>query len=223
MSDGARRAGLLAGIAGVVIVTLASLYTALTYVGVNGQSYSPFNHWVSELGERGVSGSAFVFNAGLVVTGICFVAFMLALRRDVPGLLGLAGVVIGVVACVAASLVGVFPMDDLASHARVALTFFGLGWIAVLVLTAALYRNDRVGMGIVALAIATAACFVGFLLVAFSGHEVGDALAAPTVRETFSLTTTLEWLLLVGVNLWVLLVAIRLLRDDPAAAAARTG
>ena len=214
----------MAGIVGVAVVLFASLYTAVTYVGRQGQSYSPFNHWVSELGERPVSPSAAVFNAGLIVAGICFVAFMVAVRRDASGLVGLAGSVIGVVASIAASLVGVYPIDELAAHTRVSLTFFGLGWIAVVLLTVALRRARRVGMGVVVLAAGTALCFVAFLSQALSsGHEIDTALAAPTARDAFSLTTTLEWLVLAGVNLWIVLVAIRLLRAGHAAAGAPTG
>ena len=57
-------------------MTATSVVTALAYTGSKGQPYSPLNHWVSELGEVGVSELASVFNVGLIIGGLCFAVFM---------------------------------------------------------------------------------------------------------------------------------------------------
>ncbi len=225
MPDRFVRLGLIAGLVGVLLVTLGSVIAAVSYVGRQGQSYSPLNHWVSELGEQTVSARADVFNLGLIVGGACFVVFMLTVGHIARGPFGVAGAIVGVIASISASLVGVFPMNDLSSHAVVALAFFGLGWVAVVLLTVALRQRRLVGAGVSALAIATAGCFVAFLVVLFAEGVGIDALAAPSARQAVSLVTILEWLVVSGVSAWVATVAIVLLRHpgSPTSATVRDG
>ena len=56
-------------------------------MGTQHEPFSPLNHWISELGEVGVSRLAAVFNVGLVVGGICYALFMLAFAATRRGLL----------------------------------------------------------------------------------------------------------------------------------------
>ncbi len=45
----------IAGMAGVLTVLLGSLVAVFFYRGKDGERYSPLNHFISELGEEGVS------------------------------------------------------------------------------------------------------------------------------------------------------------------------
>lgn len=207
------RLGLSAGLLGSVLVGGGTLVAAVTYRGRQGEAYSPLDHWVSELGEVAVSERSDAFNAGLILGGLCLIGFMLTVGHLARGPFGVAGTVIGVIAAVGGSLVGVFPMDDLERHSWAALTFFGLGWLAVLLLTVALRRAGLAGRALTVLGLAVAVCFWAFLAVLFTGGvDADDVLASPSTREAISLVTTLEWLVVLGVIAWVAVTAVALLR-----------
>ncbi|MDL2336091.1 MAG: DUF998 domain-containing protein, partial [Chloroflexota bacterium] len=121
-----------AGIVGPLVLGTASLVTAVTYRGTADEGFSPFNHWVSELGEVGVSDMPAVFNAGLMVGGVCFVLLMVGLAMLRGGPLSLLYGLIGIVSGIAGVLVGIYPMNFPGQHTIVAQAFFNLGWIAVL-------------------------------------------------------------------------------------------
>src|SRR5262245_6434660 len=89
----------ICGIVGVAIVLIGAVVTALGYTGSAGESYSPANHLVSELGDTDISERALVFNLGLIVGALFSLPFMpgLAKYRGGGGLVTVAGV-LGVVA-----------------------------------------------------------------------------------------------------------------------------
>ena len=65
----------ISGLVGSIIVSLGSLITALFYHGEQGEKYSLFNHYISELGQYGVSQLALLFNISLIVGGLFFFVF----------------------------------------------------------------------------------------------------------------------------------------------------
>ena len=67
------------GLIGATVMTLGALLTGIVYRGKAGETYMPFSHWVSELGERGVSQLAPAFNVSLMIGGILFAVFMTGL------------------------------------------------------------------------------------------------------------------------------------------------
>ena len=67
MSPGQRaRVGTSAGFLGVAVVSVASVIAGLAYTGSRGEAYSVLSHWISELGEPGVSRLATAFNSGVI-------------------------------------------------------------------------------------------------------------------------------------------------------------
>src|SRR3989304_4746513 len=60
-------------LAGALSAILGSLTAAAAYRGRQGETYSLLNHFISELGEAGVSRLAWVFNLGLILCGLCLV------------------------------------------------------------------------------------------------------------------------------------------------------
>jgi hypothetical membrane protein len=92
--------GIGAGLIGASVLTLGSVITGFAYHGTEDERYSPFNHWVSELGELDVSRLAPLFNASLVIGGLLFAVFMFALALTRTSRLrifyGLLGVVAGI-------------------------------------------------------------------------------------------------------------------------------
>ena len=196
------------GLAGASVVGLAAIATALVYRGRDGQPYSPLNHWVSELGEIGVSDLAAVFNLGLVVAGICFSFFMVALGWTRRSSLALLYMPVGAATGVAGFFGGVFPLNQLDQHSNAALGFFGVGWIAVGLASVDIYRRPerRFPRWLAAVGALTVLAFVGFLVVlAPLLNETG--LAPPAVRPDAWIVTSLEWAALIGIVLWVFVTA----------------
>ena len=120
------------GQVGVLILLLSAFIPAAFYVGKQHETYSFLNHFISELGEKGVSPLAYIFNGGLIVGGACISFFMLGLAIHIGGNWGLILGAIGLVTGISATLVGVFPMNQLEIHTAIANTFFYGGLLAAL-------------------------------------------------------------------------------------------
>ena len=77
-----RQISAICGLFGIVCITFGFLINAINYTCRSGDSYMLTNHFVSELGEYGVSDLAWVFNSALVVGGILITLFMLGLALE---------------------------------------------------------------------------------------------------------------------------------------------
>ena len=202
-----------AGWVGAVAISGVSMAAALAYGGRQGEVYSPLTHFISELGEPGISALAPLFNVGLLVGGACLAVFMIGLAAFVPGFYRYGIAFFGAVAGVAGAMVGVFPMDQRAVHGLVALTFFQTAWIAVGIFTFyVLVRGPlRFPRWLAIPGVATVLAFVAFLLdVGIETSAGGAAFAARAVRPDPWAMPTLEWATLVTIVVWVTLTAIRL-------------
>jgi hypothetical membrane protein len=195
-----------AGLLGSSVIAIGSVVTALAYTGSKGQPYSPLNHFVSELGELAVSRLAVVFNLSLIVGVVCFVVFMIGLAAAGQGMLRVQYGAVGVIAGIGGTFVGVFPMDYLDQHSLAALTFFLLGLVTVLLASIDFVRrpDPRFPRWLAVLGGATVLAFAAFLVILFG--EAGG-LAHPDERVAVWPLTIFEWLLIVGILLWVFLTA----------------
>ena len=211
MTDDRRmRVATTAGLVGVGVIAIGSIVTALAYSGRYGQPYSPLNHWVSELGEQGVSALAPVFNVSLMIGGLLFALFMVLLAMSRRGVLRYAYGALGLIAGVAGFFVGVFPMNHLEQHSTAALTFFNLGWISVGLasLDIVLKPDPRFPRWLAIIGALTVVAFVGFLVSVQVDPLVGeDMLGAPENRPDFWIVATLEWAIIAGMLGWVALTA----------------
>jgi hypothetical membrane protein len=220
---GLDRLAACAGIAGAATITLGSIATAVVYRGADGESFSPLNHFVSELGELANAELARIFNLSLIVGGVCFGVFMTGLAASRPGKLRVLAGAIGVAAGLGGSFVGVFPMDYLAQHSVAAMTFFNLGWIAVGLASIdfVIHRDPRFPRWLAAVGIATVAAFIGFLREVGANTTASGRLASPEIRPDVWAITTLEWLTIAGIVGWVFLVGVSWLRTDAQASTER--
>lgn len=204
MSSGREQLSAAIGIVGAAVIGAVSLAAAIFYTGSRGEAYSPLNHWISELGEVGVSRLAIVFNVGLMVGGACFAVFMVGLAVAHGGSARFAYGAAGIGTGIGGALVGVFPMNNLSLHDLAALTFFGLGWVAIGLASLDFVRQPdaRFPRWLAVIGGFTAAAFLVFLAVVLPEH-LGNGFAAPTSRPDISLTPTLEWLVLLTTLTWV--------------------
>jgi hypothetical membrane protein len=148
---------------------LGSLITAILYRGKKGESYSIINHYISKLGEVGVSRLAPVFNFSLIVGGLVLVIFMLGLVLYIHTKLGYVATAFGIFSCISCSLVGVFPMNNLSIHTAVSYSFFYSGLVAIALFNLVIIfdKQNKVSKWLLIPGIITVASFASFLVMPY--------------------------------------------------------
>lgn len=206
-------AAVAAGILAAVAIAVGSLTAAVAYHGTASEAYSPLNHWISELGQVGVSSGAALFNACLILAGVLFGGFVtglwLASRSRLRWLFG----PVGLAAAVGGLLVGVFPMNHPVEHVAAATAFFELGWIFVAIASASfvLARDARFPPSLSVLGTVAAALAIAFTVSLrvdeFSRRRMasdGPILGRPELW----IAPILEWGALIGIMAWVVLTSL---------------
>lgn len=205
------------GWTGCLIIAGSSLLAALFYRGREGERYSVCNHYISELGEVGVSRLAWIFNAGMIIGGILFVLMMAGLGLSLASVWGKIAMAAGMFAGVFCALVGVFPMNDIKPHSFVAMIYFRAGLVTVLLFTIAVFVQPDGGRVLplyvnIFSALAFAAYLLFIILVGRAEHKVNanaNLLDTNEVieRKKFWIVPFLEWMVFFTTLLWFLVVA----------------
>jgi hypothetical protein len=212
-----RTLALLSGILGPAIIGAGMLIAALAYSGQEGEAYNLLNHFVSELGELGVSELAFAFNWGLILGGSITAFFMVYLALQLQGWIRVPMVILGLATAVSGALVGVYPMNNLAPHIVAALSFFNLGMlISFLYSILIMFSKKQPFPRWLALpGLFNAAAFILFLYFPTNDRpseidfqEGMRALFAE--RPDLIPMAALEWVVVLGILAWVLTIAIYL-------------
>jgi hypothetical protein len=130
--------------------------------------------------------------------------------------------VVGIAALVGGFFVGYFHADvNIGAHLISALFVFFGGAVAVGLFSIAIFRTKELKLGRVPLIVGLIvwACFVVYLIVSFSGPRIvnmanlGPSIAALRPKP-FWADPFFEWLPLIGVFVWIFLLAVQLLRMD---------
>ncbi len=207
------------GIAGAAFSILGTIISAAAYRGKRGEVYSPLNHFISELGEVGVSRLAWAFNLSIILSGLCLIPAVVVLGLIMPGVISKLGMVAGIVTAVGLALVGVFPMNKLKPHGIAALTFFRAGLLMVLLFSLAIALQPESALVLphaYSLAgLPAILAFGGFLIMMrkTSAEETDDPLQPMEgERPKFWLMPTVEWTIFVTIVLWFLLITLGLSR-----------
>jgi hypothetical membrane protein len=203
--------------AGTSLSIAAILITAIRYRGKVGERYSPLNHFISELGEVGVSPAAWVFNIGLILSGLAITPFILSLGSSLDSLLGWIGTGCGVVAALGVTAVGIFPMNHLKSHSYAAMAFFRAGLLMVCFFGLAILFQPAERVVVPRLAnlfsLLAAAAFASFLFmpVIHKPETPTSDMLDPNVvpeRPRFWSLAFLEWLVFFTTILWIFGLAL---------------
>jgi len=206
----------IAGVVGVVVALLAALVPALAYQGYQKERFDPRNHFISELGEVGISRAARVFNAGLILTGLVLIPFMVGAAVYTAHWLGYVAGVVGVVTTLAVAAVGVFPMNKLSSHSIAALTFFNAGQVTSLLfsLCVIFIPTARLPLWLLIPTGLSTLAFVAFLRTPFTADnaEAFTKDRQAFVRPRWWLSPTLEWSVYFTVLAWIFCLALVLLQ-----------
>ena len=197
-----------AGLVGCTTITMCTFITAWMFEE-GGESYSMLNHFISELGHTQRSVYFWVFNSGLIFGGAYMTVFALGIRLGFRGKLRDTISVMAFIAAISCSLVGVFPVDDFANHVKVALSFFGMGLVTILVVTylTIMGKTPALPRASIVPGLITAAAFAGFL---FSPSDLFRTwVEAP---EDFSRPDIwhkpiMEWLCFFSMQVWIVMVS----------------
>lgn len=212
------RIAAIAGILAFSTIALGSVWAALGYTGTSGESYSPLSHWISELGQEGVSARAAVFNTLLILGGAAYVVFVAGMAVTSPSRLRWAFGPIGAIAGIGGIAVGLFPMNHPSEHVAAASTFFNLGWIFVALASISFLtcREARFPRWLAVVGGASVAAFIAFL-VSLRTDEFSRARMASdgpiTGRPDVWIAPILEWATLISIMVWVLLAAVAWWRE----------
>lgn len=199
------------GIAGSILVLSGCIIPSLRYKGRQGQRFSPLNHFISELGERNVSGYARVFNLSLVVAGLLFVMYMIQFGFFLGTTPALTAAGIGVFSALSCIMVGVFPMDTKKKHDDAAMCFFygGLATILLFGLSSLLDVQHRLPMVFILFAVLVALAFAAFILLPALTPKSGVKLDRFGIdRPRIWPLPLVEWLAMVGVVGWIAAVSL---------------
>ena len=197
-----------------VIVT-AILIAAGAYRGKAGERYSISRHFISELGEVGVSRLAVVFNAGLMIGGFFFLLMMLGVGAGFNSVWGYLAMAAGMVAAVGCIFVGIFPMNNIKPHAAAAMTYFRAGLAAVLLFCIAIILQpaDRVVMPYYSLvfSLVAVAAYTAFLVHAGQVEKKvksQSSLDTSEIKErpAFWWMPFLEWMVFFSTILWFVVI-----------------
>lgn len=203
-------------LAGAASAILGALIAGLAYRGRRGERYSIFNHFISELGEGGVSRLAWVFNLGLILCGACLLPASVSLGLMLPGVLSKLGMAAGIVSAVSLSLVGVFPMNRITPHTRAAVTYFRAGLVMALFFTLAILFQRQspplLSRWIVLVGLPTVAAFAYFLVYSRVSYNTPNNPLAPLESERPRVwhMAVSEWAIFLTSVSWFLAIAIGL-------------
>jgi hypothetical membrane protein len=208
----------IAGLSGTGLLALGSLITALAYDGRTGESYSLLNHFVSELGEVGVSELAWLFNGALFIGGLCLTVFLLGLAAYMrAGWFSVTFGAVGLVTGVSGALVGIFPMTNMAPHIRVAMTFFNMGLVATLIfsLYVLLSRQRRFPRWFLVPGLLATVFFAGFLYLPQPDAQPSEGMLETALRLMANRPDVwpmaiLEWGVIISILVWALVVSLYL-------------
>ncbi|MDF1520686.1 MAG: DUF998 domain-containing protein [Brevefilum sp.] len=191
------------------------MIAGITYRGKEGEAYSPFNHFISELGETGISGSAWAFNIGLMISGVSLILGSLSLGLILPGVMAKLGMAAGIISSVGLFFVGVFPMNKIKPHTTAAMAYFrgGLSMVIFFTLAIALQPEGALGLpraysfaGLPAIL-----SFGGFLFMIQRAVKKSDdnMLSTKDVkRPNIWPIAILEWSIYVTIVLWFVIQSI---------------
>ncbi len=205
------------GLLGPLVIGLGMLWSALGYTGTEGQAYMLGNHFVSELGQLGVSDLAVIFNTSLILGGVLNSIFLTALALQLKGWLRYLMVPLGLGAALSGTLVGFFPMNKLQPHIFFALAFFNLGMLVSFIYSL-LFLIGRGGSFPRWLALPGLFNTAAFLVFNNFPGQFAEGVdfqegmqGLLSNRPEFIPLAALEWVVVLGILVWFLMLALSLI------------
>jgi hypothetical membrane protein len=203
-----------AGLLGVFFGLLGVILPGLVYRGREGEKYSFLNHYISELGERGVSRWAWIFNLCILFCGLAVTLATISLGLALPGFWAKLGLLFGVVTGVGLMMVGIFLMDNIKPHTTAAVTFFRGGLLMVLAFSLAILFQQSTPpkaaplLGLVGLIPVLAFGYFLGLMWNYQDHEIQSLSTENLERPKILKTAIAEWAVYFSIISWVLVLSL---------------
>lgn len=213
----------MAGFFGVLVIVFGVFVSSVAFVGDYGEPFSILNHNISELGERGVSELAWLFNASLILGGIGLIVFFGGLghvyRRWPIYMISISGVV----AVTGMLLTGLIPMyagETTGLHMDAAQLFFYGGMFSSIIYTL-FVLIDRRGyfsrwtLLASLLVVASFAAFIYLPRILYPGFTLEDYLVRlqGADRPRLWIPSLLEWIAMASAVLWIVVMAMDVCRQ----------
>jgi hypothetical membrane protein len=203
------------GWTGSLVILVSSFIAAMAYRGKQGERYTISTHFVSELGEVGVSRLAWLFNGGLIIGSFIFFWMMPGVGLSLDNVWGYLGSVAGMIAAAGCLLVGVFPMNNIKPHIKAAMTYFRAGLATVLLFSIAILVQpaDARVIPLYSLVIGGLAFVAYFSFLIQLGkttrQEDSSMLDTSSIsnRPRFWWMPFLEWMVVIFTILWFLFIS----------------
>jgi Protein of unknown function (DUF998) len=203
------------GIAGCALMLVCVWSAAFPYTGMYDETYSPINHYISELGDRRFSEWAVVFNVGLMLSSSMLLVFSLGFSQLFRGWQKWVMGILGLSTSISCFLVGAFPVDNLRPHILVALVFFHSALVLVFLNTAiTLFTKQPVlPKWTISLGAVTAVAFAAFVI--SPSDLLREWVKDPKhfIRPEVWIQPILEWACFYSIILWLLVMAFLMLRS----------
>jgi len=202
----------LFGLISCLIALFGSLVTAIFYRGKEGESYSVLNHYISELGERGVSKLAWVFNLSMILAGLCLVLTCISLGLVLPGIAPVIAIEFGFFYGFCLSFSGVFPMNKPKTHGQAVMTHFRTGLITVVIFSLGIAIQPAAELIIsrwFSLAgLPVIIFFAAFWIMAPRLHQEDNPISNEDIeRPVVWPLVIVEWMIFLTTILWFVLIA----------------
>jgi hypothetical membrane protein len=215
----------ICGILGSSIIMIGFLIPGLVYRGLENQTYSIVNYFVSELGYVGMSQLSWLFNISLIIGGTLLAIFLIGLSKVINTNLAKIACIIGVISAIATSFVGIFPMNTLIPHFIAAMTFFYGGMVTVVLYTIVIFKDAEENFpklyGLLGIVIFIFFFIFNFIpLDAINGLDLADfesvfnnemgTINMDAVRPNIWYMALMEWLVTLGVVIWMFILSLHL-------------
>lgn len=191
--------------------------SAWFYSGRTHESYSFFNHFISELGNRNYSGHAYFFNGAMILAGIPIIIFMTGVGRLLDTRIRYPMLLTGILSGILCILLGYYSSDRFDIHIKVALAQFNAMLLSSVFFSIAVLRERDSGYFRRWLAYAGTfpiVCIVAFLGIEYS-HQAdvrsGHVHQLLYHRPAFWPLPFMEWMVFFSLIIWVALICSYLL------------
>ena len=203
------------GWAGSLVILVSSFIAAMAYRGKQGERFTISTHFVSELGEVGVSRLAWLFNGGLIAGSFIFLWMMPGVGLSLDNIWGFLGSAVGMIAAAGCLFVGVFPMNNIKPHIKAAMTYFRAGLATVLLFSIAILVQPAdarvIPLYSLVIGILAFASYFSFLIHLGKATRQKDSSVLDTSsisnRPRFWWMPFLEWMVVIFTILWFLIIS----------------
>jgi len=208
------------GLTGSLVVIAAVIISGLVYRGPNGERYSSLNHFISELGQVGISRAAGVFNYGLIIAGILLLPYLVGLALVLNNAWAIPAAIAGVWATLSCALIGLFPMNNIKAHIKAAVSFFRAGLVTMVLYSISIFaqpvESEIIPKGMIWIGVMASlvdAVFLKYPDRAAKQDTDMDVLDTSKLveRPKVWMAAVLEWAVLASTMLWFLATSLALL------------